>query len=160
MTKAREEQKREMEITTQSVQQRSNLSLCAVDAGDVDVGATEAQRVLKEKPKFEVGVRTLALAKLAAGHSDEAQREYGRLIAMSPRGASMAATGLVDLALYEGRLVDAVGILHSGIIENEADKDTDAAAYNHGTLAQTQLALNKPGETLAAAASAARRQRE
>src|SRR5260370_19198359 len=74
---------------------------------------------------------------------------------MSPCGDSMAETGLVDLALYEGRVGDAVGMLHREIIEHEADKDTDAAAYNQVTLAQTQLALNKPGEALAAAASAA-----
>src|SRR5260370_11796214 len=99
MTKALEEKKRAIEITPQSVQQRSNLSLYALYAGDFDVGATEAQRVLKENPKFEVGVRTLALAKLAAGRSDEAQREYDILIAMSPRGASMSAKGFVDLPL-------------------------------------------------------------
>jgi len=112
------------------VQQRSNLSLYALYAGDFDAAAAEAQRVLKENPKFEVGVRTLALAKLAAGHLEEAQKEYGRLNDMSPRGASMAATGLADLAIYEGRLPDAVAILHKVIIENQADKDTDSAAFN------------------------------
>src|SRR5260370_5483316 len=101
MTKALEEQKRAIEITPQSVQQRSNLSLYALYAGDFDVGATEAQRVLKENPKFEVGVRTLALAKLAAGHSDEAQRAYDRLVAMSPRGPSIAATRPVVPPLSE-----------------------------------------------------------
>ena len=155
MTKALEEQKRAIEIMPQSVQQRSNLSLYALYAGDFDAAAAEAQRVLKENPKFEVGVRTLALAKLAAGHLEEAQKEYGRLNDMSPRGASMAATGLADLAIYEGRLADAVAILHKVIIENQADKDTDSAAFNQATLAETQLALGKPGEALATAASAA-----
>src|SRR5712692_4036736 len=155
MTKALEEQKRAIEIMPQSVQQRSNLSLYALYAGDFDAAAAEAQRVLKENPKFEVGVRTLALAKLAAGHLEEAQKEYGRLNDMSPRGASMAATGLADLAIYEGRLADAVAILNKVIIENQADKDTDSAAFNQATLAETQLALGKPGEALATAASAA-----
>src|SRR5260370_23260756 len=155
MTKALEEQKRAIEIMPQSVQQRSNLSLYALYAGDFDAAAAEAQRVLKENPKFEVGVRTLALAKLAAGHLEEAQKEYGRLNDMSPRGASMAATGLADLAIYEGRLADAVAILHKVIIENQADKDTDSAAFNQATLAEKQIALGKTGEALATAASAA-----
>ena len=155
MTKALEEQKRAIEIMPQSVQQRSNLSLYALYAGDFDAAATAAQQALRENPNFEVGVRTLALAKLAAGHSEEAHREYDRLIAMGPRGASMAATGLADLALYEGRLADAVAILHRGIIENQADKDTDSATYNQATLALTQLALNKSSEALATAAGAA-----
>jgi tetratricopeptide (TPR) repeat protein len=155
MTKALEEQKRAIEIMPQSVQQRSNLSLYGLYAGDFDAAANEAQQVLKENPKFEVGVRTLALAKLAAGHLEEAQKEYDRLKTMSPRGASMAATGLADLALYEGRLADAAGILHKGIADDLAAKDSDAAAYNQAMLAQTQLALNKTGEALATAASAA-----
>jgi eukaryotic-like serine/threonine-protein kinase len=155
MTKALEEQKRAIEITPHSVQQRSNLSLYALYAGDFDAAANEAQQVLKENPRFEVGVRTLALAKLAAGHPDEARTEYDKLITMSSRGASMAATGLADLALYEGRLADTVAILHKGIIENLADKDRDSAAYNQTTLALTLAALNKTGEALAAAASAA-----
>jgi eukaryotic-like serine/threonine-protein kinase len=155
MTKALEEQKRAIEITPQSVQQRSNLSLYALYAGDFEAAATEAQQVLKENPKFEVGVRTLAWAKLGAGHPEEARKEYDRLQTMSSRGASMAATGLTDLALYEGRLADAVAILHKAIIENQADKDTDAAAYNQATLAQTLGALNKPGEALATAGNAA-----
>src|SRR5882762_9293212 len=155
MTKALEEQKRAIEIMPQSVQQRSNLSLYALYAGDFDAAAVEAQRVLKENPKFEVGVRTLALAKLAAGHLEEAQKEYGRLMTMSSRGASMAATGLADFALYEGRLTDAVAILKKGIIENQADKDADSAAYNQATLALTLVALNKPAEAYATALNAA-----
>jgi len=155
MTKALEEQKRAIEITPQSVQQRSNLSLYALYAGDFDAAATEAQQVLKENPRFEVGVRTLALAKLAGGHPEEGRKEYERLMTMSSRGASMAATGLADLALYEGRLADAVAILHKAIIENQADKDADTAAYNQATLAQSLLALNKPGEAYTAAENAA-----
>ncbi len=146
MTKALEEQKRAIEIMPHSVQQRSNLSLYALYAGDFEAAANEAQQVLIENPKFEVGVRTLATAKLAAGHPEEAKKEYDKLMTMSSRGASMAATGLADFALYEGRLTDAVAILKKGIIENQADKDADSAAYNQATLALTLVALNKPAE--------------
>lgn len=67
----------------------------------------------------------------------------------------MAATGLADLALYEGRLADAVLILQRGIVESQAAKDGDAVSYNQATLAQTLLALNKTGDALGTAASAA-----
>ena len=155
MTKALEEQKRAVDIMPHSVQQRSNLSLYALYAGDFETATNEAQQVLQEDPKFEVGVRTLALAKLAAGHLEEAQKEYARLSDMRPRGALMAAAGLADLALYEGRLADAVEILRKGITGDLAAKDGDSAAHNQVTLAETQLSLNKTGEALAAAASAA-----
>ncbi|HKV63681.1 MAG TPA: protein kinase [Candidatus Acidoferrum sp.] len=157
MTKALEEQKRAIEITPHSVQQRSNLSLYALYAGDFDAAANEAHQVLKENPKFEVGLRTLALAKLGGGHPEEARKEYDKLMTLSARGASMAATGLADLALYEGRFADAVAILQKGIIENQADKDADSAAYNQATLALTLVALNKPGAALAPAGNAANR---
>ena len=155
MAKALEEQRRAILITPHSVQQRSNLSLYALYAGDFEAATNEVAQVLKENPRFEVGVRTLALAKLATGHPADAQKEYERLTAMSSRGASMAATGLADVALYEGRLADAVAILRKGIIEDLADKDEDSAAYNQATLGLTLLALNKSGEALAAASSAA-----
>jgi tetratricopeptide (TPR) repeat protein/predicted Ser/Thr protein kinase len=155
MTKAMEEQKRAIEIMPHSVQQRSNFSLYALYAGDFDDAAKEAEQVLKENPKFEVGVRTLALAKLGAGQLDEAVKDYERMTGMSPRGASMAATGLADIALYEGRLADAVAILRKGIIEDQAIKDDDSVAYNQATLAQTQVALNKTSEAMAIASGAA-----
>ena len=74
---------------------------------------------------------------------------------MSPRGASMALTGLADLALYEGRLADAAGILGKSIADDLAAKDGESAAYNQATLSQTEIALNKTSEALATAASAA-----
>jgi len=95
------------------------------------------------------------MAKLAAGHPEEAKKEYDKLMTMSSRGASMAATGLADFALHEGRLTDAVAILKKGIIENQADKDADSAAYNQATLALTLVALNKPAEAYATALNAA-----
>jgi eukaryotic-like serine/threonine-protein kinase len=154
MNKALEEQKRAIAITPKSVQQRSNLSLYALYAGDFDSAATEAQEILKDNPKFETGARTLAVAKLAGGHLEEAKQEYAKLAAMSPRGASMAQTGLADLALYEGRLTDGAGILTKGIAEELLAKDVDSAANDQATLAQTLIVLNRAGEAEATAAKA------
>jgi tetratricopeptide (TPR) repeat protein len=154
MNKALEEQRRAVAIIPHSVQQRGNLSMYALYAGDFDTAAKEAHQVLEENPKFEEGVRTLALAKLAGGHVEEAKQEYAKLQAISPRGASMAATGLADLALYEGRLTEAVGILEKRIAADLAAKDSDSAADGLAALALTQIALRKTSEAVATAGKA------
>jgi tetratricopeptide (TPR) repeat protein len=154
MSKALEEQRRVLTMLPHSVLQRSNLSLYALYAGDFDTAATEAGHVLQDNPTFEAGARTLALAKLASGHVEEARQEYAKLAAMSPRGASMAATGLADLALYEGRLSDAMGLLEKSIAMDLAAQDPDSATNNQAWLALTQVALNRPAEASATAAKA------
>ena len=154
MSKALEEQRRVLTALPHSVLQRSNLSLYALYAGDFVSAAREAQQVLQDNPTFETGARTLALAKLGEGRIEEAQQEYTKLEAMSPRGASMAATGLADLALYEGSLPDAVGYLEKSIVMDLAAKDPDSVTNNQATLALTQVALNRPAEASATAAKA------
>jgi eukaryotic-like serine/threonine-protein kinase len=155
MGKALEEQRRALAVTPLSVLQRSNLSQYALYAGDFDTAAREAQQVLQENPTFEIGARTLALAKLASGQVEEAKQEYAKLEAMGPRGASMAATGLADLALYEGRLSDAVFLFEKCITVDSAAKDPDSVANNQATLALTQMALNRSADASATAAKAA-----
>jgi eukaryotic-like serine/threonine-protein kinase len=145
---ALEEQQSALAITPHSVQQRSNLSLYALYAGDFQTAAAQARQVLQENPSFETGLRTLALADLASGHVEEAKRDYARLETMSARGAAMARTGLADVALYEGRLSDAVRLLEKGIAADLAAKDSESAANNQATLALTEISLNQPGEAV------------
>jgi tetratricopeptide (TPR) repeat protein len=155
MDKALEEERRALAITPHSVLQHSNLSLYALYAGDFDTATREAQQVLRENPSFETAERTLAVAKLASGHIEEARQEYAKLQAMSPRGAAMAATGMADLALYEGRLADAAGILEKAVNEDLVGKDADAASNDEATLALTQAALKRTSRARTTAAKAA-----
>jgi len=152
MAKALEEQRRAIAVIPRSVLQRSNLSLYALYAGDFDTAIREAQQLLIDNPKFEEGARTVGLAKLAIGHIEEAKQEYGKLQAISARGASMAITALADLALYEGRLSDAIALLEQGVAADTATKNMESLANNQITLAQTQVALGKNQEALALAA--------
>ncbi len=84
----------------------------ALYAGDFDTALKQAQSILQENPKFDQALRTSALAELGLGHTAEVAGNYEKLQAVSPYGASIAATGLADLAQYEGRLADAAR--HSG----------------------------------------------
>src|SRR5205823_12837363 len=66
-----------------------------------------------------------------------------------------AITGLADLALYEGRLSEAVDLLNKAIASDSAVKDSESAANNRATLALTQVALNRPKDAALTAANAA-----
>jgi tetratricopeptide (TPR) repeat protein len=154
MSKALEEQKRALAITPHSTLQRVNYSMYALYAGDFDTAAKEAQSILQENPKFDQALRTAALAELGGGHLAEATDYYTKLQAVSPYGASIAATGLADLAQYEGKLSEAAGILQKAIATDVAAKDTESAADRTSALALIQLTLGKTQEAVSAAGKA------
>jgi eukaryotic-like serine/threonine-protein kinase len=155
MGKALEEEKQATSLTPHSVLQQSNYSLYALYGGDFEAARTEAAEILKTNPQFEIAGRTLAVAQLAEEHVDEAQQTYANLQAMSARGAAMAATGLADVALYQGRLTDAEGILAKAVKAELAANDSDDAANDGATLALTELALKKTAQARNTAAEAA-----
>jgi tetratricopeptide (TPR) repeat protein/predicted Ser/Thr protein kinase len=155
MGKALEEQEQALAITPHSVLQLSNQSQYALYAGDFETARIGATELLKSNPEFETAGRTLAVAILAPGHVEEARQEYAKLQAMSPRGASMAATGLADLALYEGRLSEAAGILEKAVVADLAAKDADGASNDRATLALTQVALKRTAQARTTAAQGA-----
>jgi tetratricopeptide (TPR) repeat protein/predicted Ser/Thr protein kinase len=154
MNKALEEQKRALEITPHSVLQQVNYSMYALYAGDFDTAAKQAQAILQDNPKFDQALRTAALAELGLGHTAEAAASYAKLQAVSSYGASIAATGLADLALYEGKLADAASILQKAIAADLAAKDAESAADRTATLALMQLTLAKTQDAVSSAAKA------
>jgi tetratricopeptide (TPR) repeat protein/predicted Ser/Thr protein kinase len=154
MNKALEEEKRALEITPHSVLQQVNYSMYALYAGDFDTAAKQAQAILQENPKFDQALRTAALAELGLGHTAESQAHYDKLRAVSPYGASIAATGLADVALYEGKLSDAASILEKAIAVDLTAKDAESAADRTATLALVQLTLGKTQEAVSSAGKA------
>ncbi len=155
MKEAREQQKRALALTPRSHFQRINFAMFALYAGDFDTAAKEAKSILDENPNFEQALRTMALAALALGHNEEARQDYEKVKGLSTYGASIAAGGLADLALFEGRVADARAILEPAIAADLAAKDADSAADRTAALAQTQLALGKTSDAVSSASKAA-----
>jgi eukaryotic-like serine/threonine-protein kinase len=151
MRKALEEQKRALEITPHSVLQRINYAMYALYAGDFDTAVKVAGAILQENPKFDQALRTTALAQLGLGHTAESADSYAKLQLVSPYGASIAATGLADLAQYEGRLADAASILEKAVTADLAAKDAESAANRTAALALVQLSLGKTKEAISSA---------
>ncbi len=160
MSKALEEQRGALEITPHSVLQQHNYALYALYAGDFDTAAKKARSILAESPKFDQAFRTLALAELGLGHNQEAQQNYLKLQGVGARGASIAATGLADLELYEGRLEEAAAILEQAIADDLVAKDAEAGADRAATLALTELARGKTSKAISTAGKASARSTE
>src|SRR5690606_24572173 len=129
---------------------RENLALYAAYSGDF-AAAEGHVRGMPEPGPF--GLIALAFAQLGQGQLGEAARTYEALERDADVGASYAASGLGDLAMYEGRLADAAGIFEAGASADLAAKDTERAASKLNALAGVQ-ALG--GDTAAAIASADR----
>ena len=115
---------------------RTNLSYYATYAGDFQ---TAEQEALAIQPQDRFTTRALALAQLGQGRISDARANYEKLISLGAQGASMAASGLGDLAVYEGRFSDAARILQEGATADLAAKLGDQAATKLALLSQIRL---------------------
>jgi tetratricopeptide (TPR) repeat protein len=76
---------------------------------------------------------------------------YDRMAATGPAGASRAATGLADLAMYEGCYADAVRMLPATIAKDEMRRDLTGVATKSIVLAEASLAMGAKARAAAAA---------
>ena len=107
---------------------RDNLALFAAYASDFRLAEQEANAVESKAPRPDrYAALALALAQLGRGDLTSAKATYERMAKM-PRGASLAASGLGDIAILEGRFSDAVSILRTGAAADLKDENPDPAA--------------------------------
>ena len=102
MAKALEEGRRAIAIYPKNVPQKNNVGLYAMYAGEFDTAIREQSAVIGMNPRFDLAYVGLALSQLGQGHADLAAETYKKLSAIDARGASVAALGLADIALYSG----------------------------------------------------------
>jgi tetratricopeptide (TPR) repeat protein/predicted Ser/Thr protein kinase len=154
MPRALEEARRAVDAYPKNVPQRNNLGLYAMYAGDFQTAIREQDEVLRLNPRFILAYVGKALSQLALGHADQAAETYRRAAAIDVRGASLAAMGLADIALTQGRPDEAAPILERGIEADTANQDADAAAAKLVALAQARLGLKDSAAAVAAAEKA------
>jgi serine/threonine protein kinase/tetratricopeptide (TPR) repeat protein len=132
-----------------------NYGIYAVFAGDLK-SAEQAARSALELTKTQYRAY-LPLAAVAFATSDYAGmrkvyedmgREAGTV------GASMAAHGLADLAMYEGRWAEAEKLLVGGIAADEKAKSAVAQANKLVALAEVHLAQQRTAQAVGAAQEA------
>ena len=148
MAKAVETSRKAVEIYPKNVVYRTNASLYALFAGDYDASEREAQAVLQINPVYEDAFTILALCETAKGNFDKAAESWHKVESLSAGGASSAAGGLSDLALYRSDPVAALADLKKGIDGDTVAKNPDAAAKKYVMMAEAQLMMGKKAEAL------------
>ena len=104
---------------------RTNVALYAMYAGKFDAARVEATAALSANEKHAKAYLALALAHLGSRRNADALAAYERLEGINP---SLAAMGLADVALYEGRTADAAAILETAAAADASDGNASAGA--------------------------------
>ncbi len=151
MSKALQVGQRAVDAFPKFLLQRNNLALYAIYAGNFAEGEKQARLVLGQNPNYVNAYSALAMALTGQDKLAEASQTYQKLQALSQRGTSMAAIGLADLDLYQGKLAEALPVLDAGTKADSDNKDDGAAAAKQIALAQLQLAAGKNAPAVAAA---------
>ena len=144
---------RAVEIVPKGAVQRVVLSFYSSYGGDFAAGEREAQTALKLNPSSQAYL-ALAEAQLGLGQMDQAAEAYRKMETVDALGASLAASGLADIASYEGHYADAVRILEGGVAADSTAKNADNAAEKLAGIAQLQLLRGQKGAAVAAATKA------
>jgi tetratricopeptide (TPR) repeat protein len=117
---------------------RVNSAIYATYAGRFDEAIRGFEAAIEESPDYHLAHVALGLARLANGEPAEADEAYRRLGELGEQGASLAALGLADLALYEGRMREAERILSAAVEKDLENEDGFAAAQKLSTVAELQ----------------------
>ncbi|MBZ5643475.1 MAG: protein kinase [Acidobacteriia bacterium] len=149
-----EEMRHASEILPKRVLYRFNLAAFESVTGDFTGAERDVRTALQMDPSYEKGYLILSMAQLGQNQMSQANDTYLQLQKLSPTGASFAASGLADMAMYDGRYTDAARILAEGASADLAAKQTDRAAEKFAPLAYTELLRGQKGPALAAADNA------
>jgi predicted Zn-dependent protease len=151
---------------------RGNFALYAMYAGDFPTALKEATALLKDDPTYYKAYLPIAMSALRDGKAADAREAYAKMATVnkpkddSPAavaaakkanaiGASMAALGLADLAISEGRLADAEALLTAGLRDDEENRNSKGQASKHIALGELYLASGRRAAAIAAAKKAA-----
>ncbi len=157
MPRARDEMQQVTAILPKRALYRLNLALYAAYGSDFQTAEAEARTA--QELGSPLGFLALAFAQLGQGQTFQAAESYrqgagaqdGKVSALY---ASYAASGLGDLALYEGRFSEAVRILREGALVDLRSNNSDRAAAKYAALAYAQLLRQQKSAALEAAESA------
>ncbi|MFZ0319277.1 MAG: protein kinase [Candidatus Sulfotelmatobacter sp.] len=151
MTGAVEDERRVVAIYPDNVLYLNNYGLFAMYAGDFDIAIRESERLLELNPGFEKAYICLGISQLARGNEAAAADAYKKAAPLSVWGASAAAVGLADMALYQGRPDDALAILEPALKADLAAKDASRAAAKYVMQAEAWLMKGQNSKAIAAA---------
>jgi tetratricopeptide (TPR) repeat protein len=128
-----------------------NHALYQVYAGDFQSAEREVQAARQLNPSFPRGYITLAYAALGQDELDKAEEVYRDLEKTGAIGASLAASGVAELAVYGGRFSEAARMLERSATEDANAGRSDAAADKLNSLAYVETLRRQNREAASAA---------
>jgi tetratricopeptide (TPR) repeat protein len=143
MAKAVEEGRLDVKYNPQGVWAHYNLSWYVLAVGDLQAAEEESRKALELEPNFEKAYITLALTQLAKDQPSKAIDTYKKLQDLNSYGRTLGTAGLADLAIYQGRLGEAVGILEEASAFDLENGQTYDAAEKCIMLAQAYILQEK-----------------
>lgn len=151
MPKAMEEGRKALQLAPKDAATRLNYALYSCYATQFESCEHEANEVFKINPNYEEAFLALAYAQTGQNQIAEAAATYQKLEKVSSWGASLAVSGLANLAMYQGRFREAAEMLEKGASADLAAKKPDAAADKFIMLAYAEILR---GDKKAASAAA------
>jgi tetratricopeptide (TPR) repeat protein len=151
MGEAVSEMRQAVQILPNRVALRANLAIDAAYAGDF---TTTVEEVNQLQAPTDLATLALAFAQLGQGQIAEATATYQKLSAIGARGASWAASGAADLALYAGQFSNAARLFEEAAASDLAAKNGDRAARKLTSAAYAYAVLGQQSAAVAAAEKA------
>jgi serine/threonine protein kinase/tetratricopeptide (TPR) repeat protein len=130
---------------------RVNLSLYLSYASDFPAGEKEARAIQEAGP---LPLLALSFAQVGLGQLPQAVESYQKLEAINALGNTFAASGLGEIAGYEGRYSEAIRMLEEGAAADLAAKNADRAAAKFAAVAHLQVLRGQRGAAIASAEKA------
>ena len=152
MSDALQEMDRVIEILPKRALYRVNAGLYAAYGGDFARAEAPSKAALDLGSAW--GLQPLAFAQLGQNQFDRAAETYEAMGKAGELGPSYTASGLADLAIYQGRYSEAVRILQAGAAADRAAGERDRAASKFAALAYARLLRQERAPAVAAAENA------
>ena len=143
-----EEMRKAVQILPNHAGYRTNLALAANAAGDFE-GAEQAIGAIPDPDAR--ALLALAYSQVGRGMLPQAATTYQKIATKGALGASIAASGLGDLAVFEGRFGDAVRIFEEGAAADLAAKSAPRAAIKFTSAAFAHVLAGEKTAAIAAA---------
>jgi serine/threonine protein kinase/tetratricopeptide (TPR) repeat protein len=151
MPRALEEVRKAVNILPKRATYHVNLALYSAYGGDFKTAADEAKATQQLNPSYVFGYLAEAFADMGKEQPAQASEVYQKIMGLNP---SIGASGLADLALYQGRFKEAADILQKSAAADSAAHKSDAAADKLAALGYTQFLRGDKPAALAAVRSA------
>ncbi len=148
--KALAEGRRLLDIYPNRLLYQGNYALYAMYTGDFTAASAQAGEIIKSNPGYYPAYLPLAVSALANGNPNEARDMYTRMSAAGAPGASIAAMGIADIALFGGRSAEALEALGPGIDRDRERRNAAGLAAKEVAQAEAHLAAGNTARAMEA----------